>query len=445
MKSKLLDFAKTAGFSLIELLVFFPILVLIHTFLLSTELWSIVVQAVVLYVLGFAGGITGKLQRGIYQVLYALGISSGVSILFQGWNWHFWFGFLLGSFLVLRGIRFTRTSWYQLFPDSAYMVGLLIYFLAVPFMNFSELLLPYRTLINVFGFLSLSLFFYMMNRQQLIGATLSDPAKAASSLSKSVRGMNRLWVSAILVLIALIAFWGQLKDSLWWLIRSVIALLLRLSPDGKPQESSPASTAAPSGFPPLEEQGNPSLLALLFNKVVILLAYALIAVVVIGLFYLIITRFLPMITRAVRRLLGKIGSGVIVTEADGYVDEEESLLVWKDQPSLWRKGLLKRFSRTRDGELKWTQLLSNKDRIRFIYRNLIGKAIRDGYKYNRAATPLETEREVMRQQGYTESAQPNSVMAQVYNQARYGDKDPSDDEIRKVLEAVEPILGKRFK
>jgi hypothetical protein len=440
-KSVILPYIRATGCSLIELLVFFPVLLLIQTFLLSTGLWTVIVQAVALYLLGFAGGSSERLSRRIYELLYVLFISGALSCIFQGWNWHGWAGWILGIFVVMRGIRYTKVLWGHSFPIAAYIAGLIIYFVFVPFMKRIDTLSPYYALMNGLGFLALAVSLFTMNRYQLAAATLSDPTKSHSALSRTVRGLNRIWVTFTLLAIGGIGFFFQIKDALLGLARGLFALLSRLTPEQQQQVPAPVASSAPPGFPPMEK-GEPSWIALLLEKIMIALAYVLVAALIIWVLYLIVTRLLPLVIRAIRKLLDQMGSLKKNAEAGGYVDEKEVLFEWRELPGLWRRGLAKRFSRKSSSAIKWSQLASNKDRIRFIYRAVIGQAMEDGYLYNKSHTPLETALELAKIQ---HSAASHPTIASAYNQARYGELDPADDEVNQVLEAVKPFIGKQLK
>jgi hypothetical protein len=281
---------------------------------------------------------------------------------------------------------------------------------------------------------------FTMNRHQLVAATLSDPTKGQASLSRTVRGSNRIWVTFMLLAIGAIGFFFQIKDALLRLVRGLFALLSKLSPDQQQQEPAPVASSAPPGFPPMDK-GEPSWIAQLLEKIMIAFAYVLVAALIIWVLYLIITRLLPLTIRALRRLLNRMGSYNKNAEAGGYVDEKEVLFEWRELPGLWRGGLTKRFSRKSSSEIKWSQLTSNKDRIRFIYRAVMGQAMVDGYLYNKSYTPLETALELAKIQ---HSAASHSIVS-AYNQARYGEVEPADDEVNQLLEAVKPYIGKQLK
>lgn len=172
------------------------------------------------------------------------------------------------------------------------------------------------------------------------------------------------------------------------------------------------------------------------------IAYVLFAALITGVLYLIATRLLPLLVRAIRSLLDRMASYKKNADAGGYVDEKEVLFQWKELPGLWRRGLAKRFSHKSSSEIKWSQLTSNKDRIRFIYRAVMSQAMENGYLYNKSHTPLETVLELAKIQ---HSAASHPTLASAYNQVRYGELDPADDEVNQVLEAVKPFIGKQLK
>ncbi|MNH93832.1 hypothetical protein D3C73_464400 [compost metagenome] len=424
--------------ALLELVVFFPLVVVIQAYVMQTPLWLTFLQLWIFYIIGLAGGASQWLSRTIYEVLYALVLGSVLSLWLQGTFWQGWLSSIIGIFLIMRGIRLTRNSWSQLFPVTVYIMGLLVYLLAVPIMGRMELFKPYAGLTNFLGFISLIIFFFYFNRIQLTGATLSTSSQAFSSLSASVRSINRLWIIVIILLIGIIGFFQQIKDGFTSMLRSIIMFLISLIPKDQPApEPSPAASAPPPELPPMVPS-EPSWLAVLLEKLFMIIGYTLLAVLIIAAVYMIFKRLAPILIKAIRKLLSRLR--FVSEEADqaGYSDEQELVVEWRELPGAWLKGLTNRLLRKGQTELRWSQLKTNRERVRFLYRGLVRQATDKGHNHNQAYTPNESGRSWITKDIYP--AQSATDITSAYNRVRYGNEEISDDEMKKLIAEAESIL-----
>ncbi|MBP1990266.1 hypothetical protein [Paenibacillus eucommiae] len=468
-KRRAFKWAAATSFSLIEILAFFPLLAASQPFIFKTPLSLTLLQFLLLYMLGFAGGVSKILVRVVYAVLYALAVGTLVSLAFQGAGWQGWISSVLGLFVVLRGIKLAGTPWTVMFPAPVFSVGLLTYFIAVPVMTYVEKLQPYRALTNGLGFLALVIFLFYLNRVQLMGATLSGYNKAFSSVSLSVRRLSRIWLIVILAIIALIGFFPQLKDGVYWLFKRIVAFIVGLFPESKPQETPPPTSmpSPPAGLPSMEE-GEPSWLAQLLEKMAVYVGYTIAGILIILTLYLLIKKLLPLVMKGIRKLLGRLRMDTNHSDDSSYQDEKELLLEWKDIPKNWLSGLNRFFSRDDKRKVQWAQLQNNKERIRYLYTALILQASDKGYKLNKSHTPYEVERELSssgissaiplardnmgsragnklnyEKNGTAGSANEKNSIAELYNKVRYGDSDISDAEMKTIMETAEPLTKKR--
>ncbi|TXK78395.1 DUF4129 domain-containing protein [Paenibacillus sp. N3.4] len=421
----------------IELITFFPLIVLIQAFLSGTHLWLTSLQFLLCYAIGAAGGYTNRLTRTFYEWLFGLAASYAIAYLLQGNNWHGWALTVIGFLLVRRGIQWTKGSWLSLFPMSAFLFAFFIYLTGVPIMGRFVAFQPYMSWLHGLGFITLILFFFVMNRFQLLSATLAHREKAASSLSQSVQRLNRIWLIGFIALITLVAFFQQLQHGVIWVIRSVLGWLVSLM-HSEPQAEQPKPS--PSAVPPLQldaPSSEPGWFAKFLHIVEVIAVYAIGLALIVLVIYLIFSKIIPLLASLIRRLMNRSLSSKLDDASEGFSDEKESLLEWKNLPRLWWQQAKKTWSKEKKSELRWTQLESNRERIRFLYKRLIQQATSEGYTYKRSLTPNETEQDLKANKQL--SQQTVHAITQAYNQVRYGDVEVTDSQLNEVLQTTNKL------
>ncbi|MDQ0871498.1 hypothetical protein QFZ77_000157 [Paenibacillus sp. V4I3] len=440
------EFCLTILYSLLELIIFFPIIVLIQVYVSETLLWMTCLQFLLCYVFGCFFGRIKWLTRTLYELMLCAGASLTIAYLLQGNNWHGWTCAAIGLILAYRGIRCTKDGWLSLFPASIFVTAGLVYFVGVPIMGRLALFHPYIGWMNGFGFCSLVIFFLATNRAQLLSATLAGNERAAaSSLSESVKRSSRIWLITLIACIAAVAYFQQLQKGIGTLFRASIAWLLRLfqsepSSDKLPE---PSPAAQPQPFPPPALRGEPSWFDMLLHYAQVIFGYLIVIALILCAIYIIIAKLTPALVSLIRRLMNRSFSSKKGEGTEGFTDEKENLLAWKELPRMWWQQTMKSWSRGKANEPKWSHLSNNQERIRFLYRVLIQQATEAGYTYNKAHTPNETEQELSNQ--YQLSNQAVHAITSAYNQARYRDDVVSDLELDQVLQTLDPLIRNQLK
>lgn len=434
-------------FGSLELIIFFPVVVLAQIYVSESLLWLTCVQFLLCYVIGCIFGHIIWLNRRIYELTLCMGAGFTVIWLLQGNNWHSWVGAAIGSVLVYRGIRCTRDGWLSLFPVTVFVIAGLIYFAGVPIMGLMEIFRPYVSWMNGFGLCSLIICFFAANRSQLLSATLAGNERAAASaLSETVKRSSRIWLMtliAFIAFIALIAYFQQLRQAIVGFLHASIAWLLRLMRlDSTPDVPLEPIPPAPQPLLPPAAPAEPSWFDMLLYYAQIIIGYLIVIALILCGIYIIISKLTPALASLFRRLMNRSLSRQI-EGSEGFSDEKETLLVLKDLPRmLWQKAL-KRWSSDYIIEPKWSHLPNNRERIRFLYRVMIGQAAIGGYNYNKTLTPNETEQELTNKDQLPSQA--IHVITSAYNEVRYGDEEVSDEQLKQVLSSVNPSIRKQLK
>jgi|GEM_PF-1813998 len=426
-----------------ELIVFFPLVVILQVQAAGTPLALTVLQYLLSYIVGYLGGTTQLLHRRLYEYVFALAIAFGLSCLFQGNDWHGWVCALPGVWAVYRGSRFAKDSPLSLFPVQLYAIAISLYFVAVPIMERMNAYHTWTGWMNGLGFCTLAIALFTLNRTQLLQATLASPDHADAALSGTVRRAGRLWLVALLTVIAAVAYFQTLKQFLSDMLHSFFTWLFRLLHSDSPPEPPQPDAPMQQPFPPLPPaKSDPSWWDTFWEYAKIVLAYVFIAAVVGYAIYFIITKLAPVVRCLIDRLLQQTRMNRQQADAADFIDEKESLIDWKSARAAWWKRLTAKALRNKDRRIKWSELADNRERVRYLYARLVDHAAAHGYTYNRTLTPNENRQELVREERFQTSVQAAHVITEAYNQARYGDKDVAKKELDEVLEAAQAILPK---
>jgi len=75
---------------------------------------------------------------------------------------------------------------------------------------------------------------------------------------------------------------------------------------------------------------------------------------------------------------------------NGYEEEIEKLMTWRDLGRNYADRLREWFAKMMEREKKWSDLETDAERVRFLYRRMLINAVMKGFMFNRADTPRET-------------------------------------------------------
>ncbi|MCY9657431.1 DUF4129 domain-containing protein [Paenibacillus chondroitinus] len=438
-------FGNSLLFAGAELILFSPLVVTTHLYLSEISLWPLIVQFMLVFVAGSLLGRITWLSRTLYELLGCALVGFAAAYLFQGNNWHSWTCAAIGMLLAYRGIRCTKDGWPAIFPGASFAVAGAVYFIGVPIMGHQAIFQPYMGWLNGLGFVSLIIFFFAMQRTGLLTATLaSDERAASSSLSETVKRSSRIWLTVLIALIFVVAYFQQLRQGIVAGLRAAIAWLMSLLQSGPPPETlpEPSSSAPPPLLPPAEAK-EPSWLDALFHYIQVIFGYLIVIALIVLAVYVIVTKLLPVVNAFLRRLMNRSLSSKQDGESEGFIDEKEALVDWKGLPRLWWQQVRKGRNRERSHARKWSLLPNNRERVRYLYRLLIEQAAQSGYTYKEALTPNETEKDLSL--GKQLPSETVHAITTAYNQVRYGETDISDAQLDQVLQAAEPSLRNHFK
>jgi len=278
--------------------------------------------------------------------------------------------------------------------------------------------------------------FLMMNSELLVQASREELKN--SPAMPAVRRTNRLLIILTVLAGVIIAGFNTIKDAFLRFIVNAAAYIGYLVDKLLSFIYSPVTggdglqSGEPVELPQLEIKPPSPFWDILAN----ILAYITLAVLSV-LTVIFIVRQLKKLWRKVTELLKKLsGEGRWSPEESyGFSDEKESLIDWQAIRLDYMESIRGWLEQIRRSEPKWSQLTDNRQRVRYLYRHLLIKAVSSGYQPISWKTPNETIRSLAEQDII--AGEDCSMLEDLYGRARYGNGQIQDTEVemlKKILQ-----------
>ncbi|GGF68739.1 hypothetical protein GCM10010912_12250 [Paenibacillus albidus] len=419
------------GRCFLELLLSLPLWILVQVYALTGQPGTLWIY--LLPLLSLAGVLLSTLCNVRWkQLVCALGIG-------------FAFGFLAGGFesrdsfiCIASGglcafLGMTAPS--RSSNTTTYWSGIALYFVAV--LTFGQLpdLQSSVPVLTWSGSICLIVILLSTNSQHL---RYSSFAGDEAPLPTGLRRHNRWFVAGFILAAAVLAAGaGKWLGALAWnAARALIGWFLQLFSGS--EETPVQSQAPPPAAPvlPAAEATPPGLLAKLLD-----LSFYLLASLVIGFLVYYGLRWLYRNTggiwhRVIAALLAMLRREQPQTEPAAYRDEERNVFTW-EQAVRGMKDFLNRSLTIGSRRDRWDQTGSNRERARWMYREWLAAKRGKGYEIKRFLTPQETAKDVLdwtarndkqaQKRGINDPS--SQKLIELYEQARYGDQEPTDAEV----------------
>ncbi len=272
---------------------------------------------------------------------------------------------------------------------------------------------PAQSLVTLFFCVYMILCLFILNRYALLEGTGEKQSPPAKILSQ-----NRILISLLAVAALLLSGWRMLKDAAFFLwdillkaIAALIAFFMQLFPEMTPIEGSGGEQGFDFGG--LGEQAPPSLLSMILEKLMIVIGILLsLAILGFALYHLgkLIKRALKSLLERFRAYTKSIG--------EGYVDKTENLF---DMGQISRAALE-----------KWSAVAKRLKRLPPIDRLPPKEKVRRVYAVLRKRMPEQpdslTAREALSSSSLKLDSDQKTVLAALYEQARYSDQPITPDQ-----------------
>jgi hypothetical protein len=334
---------------------------------------------------------------------------------------------LLSLAVACRAILTTDLPFPTVFPRAYCFVSLLIYFLAYFLYGRIVVLRPYQSAVLYAGLIAVPTHLHWINSDVLKKASREE-LKDSSSLP-AVKRNNRIITAVTLAIGLLLASYHTLKDAVLNALKSAYFFLLRIfrrimslldtgNPGREPEGEGRAPQLPPAG---------PAKFSPFWDQAVRIIGYVLAFVLMAGFLIFLVRMLIRLLRRFARWIRRWLAEGSRQEETPDYRDEKESLLDWQAVRRSYADSIRDRMDRLFRREPGWDQLTGNRQRIRYLYRHLVQRSIRNGYEFHASRTPDETIRDLAGSGRLKKNLQ--SLLKRLYGTARYGNGTISDDEV----------------
>ncbi|WP_040950454.1 DUF4129 domain-containing protein [Gorillibacterium massiliense] len=430
---------------LMEALFFFPLLLVMDRY------FSPEVNPLLFALLLPAFGLTGYLiayipkpsWKGIIRFVLRLmeialicAVCGGLAFLWRSGEEPLWAAIVLW---VLGFVYALRSQGFAYWHRDAMMADEVIYlvfslYLVTPFLARS---LPplegYSRWINIAGLAALLVALLRHNRFNLRVAGKKDVHATAHNVS--LLRKSRIWVAALFVVVLAVSYFRQVEREAERFLRWIAVLIFRFIGFLGSLMVSEKNDNLPHRQPSVALPGSTHKDSHLFTIISTIVAYSIIAALVIAALYQLYKRGIPYLVRQFRQLLLWLKRDRTM-DIDSYSDEKESLLGLADAPRKLSK-LLESWRQRLKREPKWQQLPDTQAKARFLYRMALRRAVQKGYLFRPGLTPLENGSELAKSKHLSGTS--SEELTTLYSGVRYGGEVPTENEVNRLAES---ILGK---
>lgn len=356
---------------------------------------------------------------------------------------------LLLSLVLWHGIRMIDQGHPSAYFTSYILMGFLLYPLTVWLLHRIDAAHPLLSVLPVSGTAGILLALVLLNRQQIrdAGTVLERRLHIPGVLMRK----NALYLAVFSALLLAGSAWGFFARLVMGLFDGAARLLVKFYQwyasllATNTQNAGPAQAAAPEDAL-MGADEEPALWAQILEKIVVAVALlGLLALVLWGL-YRLSKQIRPMLKR-LRAWLAIVLEGLktffigdrqAIPEDPGFVDEVESLLHNNESTlTAARRWLSERLTR----EPGYGAMKSDRERIRWLYRNLLRREAHRGFEADASMTPTETMHLLAgahdRRERSIRPPQNPEAVARLYGQARYADHEPDPNAVHEMKQACE--------
>lgn len=417
-------FKRAIVLGLVEMILILPILLAISAFILPHH--DLPFWIAMLGLVGLVGFFLARLINRLHTVLGIMiqcAISFFLFLSIFDYSFAGWIGGLLGCITFIRGVLYANHPWEELISTTSLWYGVFFYFVASVMFVFFQRHAPLLPVIYILGSLNLLGALFVGNVLHLrMEAGFSQGAKR---VSHDVKRNNYVYVGLFSLVVTVLWLSGIARIAFTFLRDLLLGWLTKRSNDYEDVAPQPPMPSEVPYFDEVAETSEPSWIDTLISILIYLLGGA----ISLFLLFIILRLIVNTLTRLVRSVLAYWSRRGKKSSIEwGFEDEKNVLLErnkLKPNWSLW----------TRRSKVKWEQLMNNRDRIRYLYKNSVEQAIEEGFAYRTSDTPSETIRK-MREKGHVLDSQAWELLELAYNSGRYGHHDPTDDTIRRLREQL---------
>lgn len=397
--------------SSVEILFIFPILLALAIYAYPNgNVLLIIAGLIPFYLIGILLNRLQKNKSNAFYVIMSLIIGISSLLIIGSFKSFSILHIIMVSFSIFRGICISKSSWIKQSPIPLFNLLLASYLVFNVMYLMSSKLSPYVDLLNIAGLVMIVTFLSICGADHLKEAFYKSGNKA--HIPSTLLKYNITSLIIILILIIALSKFKPFWDSIILLFMSIVSGIYNIL-----NRFSLSSNNSSVGIGDIKMFGgklsnNISFLEIIYNIIRVAIA--------IGFSFLTIYVIFKLIHRIAVWLSNKSEEDIVKENTLGYVDERELLL--KSSSKYWTN--VKSFFHLFNKDKSWKDLLTNRDKVKFIYRQRVLSFIKKGFKFKKSLTPNELSKEL---EGlYNEDI---SDLISSYNKARYSYEDIEDSEL----------------
>ncbi|MBW7477545.1 DUF4129 domain-containing protein [Paenibacillus oenotherae] len=409
----------------IEMVLYLPIAILLQVYLLPADQgWLWLLPMLIAYPAGYRLNRLLSLHHPAAIMLISIVAAALYGMSVYGISIIGIVTFITAAAGMYRGQMMAVHLWSTRFYPWQYGTGLFTYFTVSIVFGWMEPFQPFKWPLLGFGLLSLVLTLNAINKSYVNTESLTN--EHMPRVEKTVKRQNRLFVAIIIVVSVLIVFTYQLQwlfTALWNAFQNWLNSWQLMEPTEEP----PAEvTPAPM---PRQELELPTENRTTLNIPWDLILYIFTGILALVLLFIIVRyiRHLPKLWKALKDIWKQMLQRERITVAAGYVDEIEDISKPK-RIRVWLSG------RNKQPRIKWKDLQDNESRIRYLYRQWLGRAIKGGYVFKPHFTPQENGRELIATSGSSGHAVWVKTLLEQYMGVRYGARKVKDEKLQQLID-----------
>ena len=419
---------------MVEYLLVFPVLLIAAVYLAPDFLigvWLAVLPLIFLAVLVFHTFFPGR--KRVFYLVFVFILAALAAWLFQTDTLLALVTFAVSMPAGIRGILYAEQPWHDLFSGVyLWTAGFLLYFSSYFFFRYNESFQPYLGLLTGVALLMLVVTLFINNNENLKSATLSKEENPW--IGRGVKRHNQFFILATVVLILLIANFRAIQaaftDLVLGIVRAIFGLLNLFTTEGPP--AAPGEAPGPPAMGGMEPS-DPSLIAVILEKVFFVLGSLLVLAFIFLFLWLLVKKFRHLFYKVYQKLAGffdrMLQPGQSRQWRDAYTDEKESTFDWQD----WRRQQQEKAKEKLTGWFRRPPRfaeLTSREKVRYLYRHFLARQVENGYNVKTHYTVRETLKEL--EERLPDDRKVLDKLDVAYAAARYGRRENEEAEIEEL-------------
>ncbi|MDL4842237.1 DUF4129 domain-containing protein [Aquibacillus rhizosphaerae] len=423
---------------MIEYVLTFPLFLLIGAYFISESILGLWLGSFILtFLIGLVFGSIIVARKTWVYVLFSVAYSLVITMFFSETTIAAISTCIVSLIVVYRGVMHSQQNWNELLPSSLFWsTGFPVYFGGFFVFRYVDYLNQYLHVITWLGLVMVAITLFNSNNEHLKAATLSKDKQP--TISKSIKRSNRIYMTLMFLIIILITNFQLIQsvilNSVSGVFQSLFWFASLFNSEPVEEEPDPVDQAFDFSAGTAEETSHFAEWIEKIMLIVVAIGFIIVAIVLLLLLFKRSRDFLKAGFQWLRQVLSQImqrGSKKDYTES--YTDEAENLIDWKSLRTKTKDRVKEVFSSVLRKGSRWSALSDN-EKVRYLYRQLLLDEMKKGFHIKRGSTPHEVLSELKQTKDL--SASDLDILDQAYGEVRYSNKKGTDVNIEKLSSLV---------